>query len=147
MDKDTIKKTVENPRLIPGIHNYCDRWCERCLMTAHCAVFAMEQAESGSPLSCDPENEAFWQQLKNSLKTALELLQEMAQEAGVDLDTLIPEEDHASKARLKKEAEELVALLHELLGDIHEGCFPSESAKPAIRHQKDFSPSAQNDTY
>jgi hypothetical protein len=106
MDKDTIEKIVENPRLIRGMHNYCDRWCERCPMTAHCAVFVMEQTESESPLSCDPENEAFWQQIENTLKTALELLREMAQEAGVDLDTLIPEEDQASRVRFKEDAEE-----------------------------------------
>lgn len=28
---------------IPGIHNYCDRWCERCEFTDKCRVFAMEE--------------------------------------------------------------------------------------------------------
>ncbi|MFP4470627.1 MAG: hypothetical protein ACOCX8_01555 [Bacteroidota bacterium] len=28
---------------IPGIHNYCDRWCERCRFTERCRVFAMEK--------------------------------------------------------------------------------------------------------
>ena len=27
--------------IISGIHNYCDRWCERCPLTARCRVFAM----------------------------------------------------------------------------------------------------------
>jgi hypothetical protein len=27
---------------IPGIHNYCDRWCERCEFTDKCRVFEME---------------------------------------------------------------------------------------------------------
>ncbi len=97
---------VDNPKLTPGIHNYCDRWCERCPMTAHCAVFAMEQDEASGYPSHDPENEAFWQRLKESLKTALELLREMAQEAGVDLDALISEENEASRARLKREVED-----------------------------------------
>ncbi len=26
MDKEYIKKLAENPNLIPGIYNYCDRW-------------------------------------------------------------------------------------------------------------------------
>lgn len=25
---------------IVGVHNYCDRWCERCSLTARCRVFA-----------------------------------------------------------------------------------------------------------
>ena len=28
---------------IPGIYNYCDRWCERCLYTDRCRTFAMEK--------------------------------------------------------------------------------------------------------
>jgi hypothetical protein len=29
--------------LIPGVYNYCDRWCERCQFTSRCAVFQQEQ--------------------------------------------------------------------------------------------------------
>ena len=106
MDKDRIMEIVVNPELIEGIYNYCDRWCERCPMTAHCAVFVMEKAESNNCLSHDLENEAFWQQIQNILKTALELLRELAQEAGVDLDALILTEDETSRDRLNKETEE-----------------------------------------
>lgn len=28
---------------IVGVYNYCDRWCERCALTARCRVFAEEQ--------------------------------------------------------------------------------------------------------
>ncbi len=28
---------------IPGIHNYCDRWCEHCNFASRCRVFAMEK--------------------------------------------------------------------------------------------------------
>jgi len=27
---------------IVGVHNYCDRWCERCTLTSHCRVFSMQ---------------------------------------------------------------------------------------------------------
>ena len=37
MDMNKIKKHVQNPNLIPGIYNYCDRWCERCAFTQRCA--------------------------------------------------------------------------------------------------------------
>jgi len=26
-------------RMIPGIYNYCDRWCERCAFSRRCRVF------------------------------------------------------------------------------------------------------------
>ena len=106
MDKGRIEELVDNPELVPGIYNYCDRWCERCSLTARCAVFAMEQAEADGSPSNDPENKAFWQRLNDTLSTALELLSKMAQEAGVHLDTLVSEEGRVSNARTKKEAGE-----------------------------------------
>jgi hypothetical protein len=46
---------------IDGVSNYCDRWCERCPLTARCLVFAMEQRieEAGH----DGVNAAFWKSL------------------------------------------------------------------------------------
>ena len=41
MDKDWIQCMAKNPDFIPGIYNYCDRWCERCAFTARCMNFAM----------------------------------------------------------------------------------------------------------
>jgi nuclear transport factor 2 (NTF2) superfamily protein len=110
MDKDQIKKLIDDPELIPGIHNYCDRWCERCPLTKRCAVFAIEQAESTDPSTHDPENETFWLRLKGTLDAALEMLEEMAREAGVDLDTLVAEEDAALASRVDRETGE-----HELV--------------------------------
>jgi hypothetical protein len=43
---------------IDGIFNYCDRWCERCPLTARCRVFAMEQGFEEA--RTDAENAAFW---------------------------------------------------------------------------------------
>ena len=34
-------KTPRTPRLIPGVHNYCDRWCERCRFRTRCVVAVM----------------------------------------------------------------------------------------------------------
>lgn len=106
LDRDKIMEIVANRELIEGVYNYCDRWCERCPMTIHCAVFVMEKAESNSYLSHDLGNEAFWQHIQNILKTASELLREMAQEIGVDFDALVSTEDEISRDYLNKEAEE-----------------------------------------
>ena len=46
MKKDEPRKPARNPKFIPGIFNYCDRWCERCAFTARCRTFAMEQEAS-----------------------------------------------------------------------------------------------------
>jgi hypothetical protein len=38
-------------QFISGIYNYCDRWCERCSMTARCYVFWQEKRAEASPIS------------------------------------------------------------------------------------------------
>jgi len=92
---EKLKALTDNPEFIPGIYNYCDKWCERCPFTGRCSVFAMEADDNRSPGSRDPENEEFWKQLQRALGSTVDLLREMAEEAGVDLDTLVSPEDEA----------------------------------------------------
>ncbi|RYZ22333.1 MAG: hypothetical protein EOO16_09605 [Chitinophagaceae bacterium] len=61
---------------IPGIYNYCDRWCERCPLTMRCAVFEMNtelDADAG-----EPEVEEMLGELGSRLAGALLLLEESA---------------------------------------------------------------------
>ena len=76
-----------NPKNIPGIYNYCDRWCERCSFTSRCAVYESEQANS--PEENDITNKAFWDKMGNSIADAFSLLQKAADERGF----VFPEED------------------------------------------------------
>jgi hypothetical protein len=103
MDKKQLKRIVDNPRHIPGIHNYCDRWCERCPKTSRCSVWAMEQADESGPESRDPENEAFWNRMHNIFSTTIEMVQEYAEEHDIDLDEPMFEEYMEKKARIDKE--------------------------------------------
>ncbi|RYZ19756.1 MAG: hypothetical protein EOO16_18990 [Chitinophagaceae bacterium] len=75
---------------IPFIHNYCDRWCERCPLTSRCAVFEMN--EDLPPEAADPENEAFWQTLSDRFTESLHLLEEGAARHGIVLEEPTPEE-------------------------------------------------------
>jgi len=100
---DKIKALTDNPEFISGIYNYCDKWCERCSFTARCSVFAMEADADGSPGLRDPENEKFWKQLQGNLSSTVELLREMADEAGVDLDTLVSPEDEARSDQILRD--------------------------------------------
>ena len=98
-----IKALTDNPDFVPGIFNYCDKWCERCPFTARCSVFAMQADDANAVESRDPRNEAFWKQLHGTLASTVELLREMAEEAGVDLDTVVSPEDEARTARVLSE--------------------------------------------
>ncbi len=74
--------------LVPGIYNYCDRWCERCTMTQKCLTYLHEQevkVESDS-LNPDEENKNFWDQIRLAWEVTLEMLEEDAEEQGIDLD-------------------------------------------------------------
>ena len=58
------KPDPRNPRFIPGIYNYCDRWCERCEFSHRCAQFAMRSHERpDDPRKRDIENRKFWEAL------------------------------------------------------------------------------------
>ena len=88
MDKEYIKKLAENPNLIPGIYNYCDRWCERCPFTSRCMNFALSEEHFADPQTHDINNEAFWEKLSEIFQLTLEMVKETAQEQGIDLDSL-----------------------------------------------------------
>src|SRR6056297_450650 len=73
---------------IEGIYNYCDRWCERCKYTDRCLNF-QKQLEAGiDPLERDIPQEKAWAYIGKCLADAMEMLQQMAEEEGIDLDNL-----------------------------------------------------------
>jgi hypothetical protein len=102
MDKERLKKLAEDPRFIQSIYNYCDRWCERCPFTARCLNFALGEEEFDQLETQDLDNEAFWKKLSETFQMTLELLEEAAEEQGIDLDSVDTEEVEA-KERLNNE--------------------------------------------
>ncbi len=67
---------------IPGIYNYCNSWCERCLYTEKCMNFAMEktfrkeiEAQKRREKSME-ENKDFWAQVNKSVEEAADLIDE-----------------------------------------------------------------------
>jgi len=105
MNRDRLKKLAGDKRFIPGIYNYCDRWCERCPQTSHCLNFSLLEEESSDPETRDIQNEAFWKKLSGIFGETLELLKETAKEWGVDLETLDSTDD-IEKIKAQDEAAE-----------------------------------------
>lgn len=77
-----------NSDFIAGIHNYCDRWCERCTHTSKCMVYAMEQKSYDDSETKDISNEKFWTEITSSLQAAAELLEEMAEDLDLDFSEM-----------------------------------------------------------
>ena len=69
--------SVNEETTVPGIYNYCDRWCERCRFQSRCRLISMDRelSDSGMDLS---------QILTTSLGQALKLLEDHASENSLD---------------------------------------------------------------
>lgn len=79
MRRKTLTELANNPDLISGIYNYCDRWCERCPLTSRCLVYATE-SEDDDIQNNDTSNEAFWQKLSETLTEVRALIPAWAKE-------------------------------------------------------------------
>lgn len=86
MRRRTLTDLANNPDLISGIYNYCDRWCERCPLTSRCLVYATEQEDNELFENHDQRNEAFWQKLGAIFQETRELIVNWAGEAKFDLN-------------------------------------------------------------
>ena len=72
----------EEGKYIPGIFNYCDRWCERCPFSKQCQNFQIQ-----SDIDFNDENynlNAFAALVQRNLKDAVDMLEKIAKETGVD---------------------------------------------------------------
>lgn len=94
MDKDDLKKLAKDPKYIPGIYNYCDRWCERCPFTSRCLNCTLVEEQFGDLEKVDELNEAFWEKFSEMLHSTLTMIKEMAKEQGIDLDSMDMEKNH-----------------------------------------------------
>ncbi|MGA2798237.1 MAG: hypothetical protein ABSE63_11700 [Thermoguttaceae bacterium] len=77
---------------ITGIYNYCDRWCERCAFTARCLVFAREKKYFGDQTEHDLKSDAFWKTMQGIFSDTKALIQQTADEHGIDLNAVDQEE-------------------------------------------------------
>jgi hypothetical protein len=62
---------VDLGRFVSGIYNYCDRWCERCPVTAKCYLYWQEQQTEAEHRAAgrDPDD---WAVLLDDVKKQFE---------------------------------------------------------------------------
>ena len=105
--KDEIKNLIRNSSSenhIPGIHNYCDRWCEKCEFTDRCATYSFE--ESSKEVFSDPD--AKWDHLSIILNATFEYLSEELKKHGYTEEQMAAMADEASpEEEVKPEDNEL----------------------------------------
>ena len=86
-----------DPHYIPGIFNYCDRWCERCSFNHRCEIFAEEQKMSEEQR--DPDNPAFWDYINDNFRKVMGMVETWAEEEGIDMHALQEEAAGQPKRR------------------------------------------------
>jgi len=122
MNRDRLKKLASDERFIPGIYNYCDRWCERCPQTFHCLNFSISEEEFSDPETRDIRNKAFWNKLSEIFAESLEILKEGAKKWGIEIETLVSEEDEENiKAKEVATKNHLVCRVAKRYSELAEG--------------------------
>jgi hypothetical protein len=92
MNSHEFDRTIaraRDPRLIPGIYNYCDGRCPRCAFTERCLVFLENSGESAERHAASGAGDG----VEVSLERAVAMLTEIARREGVDLSALACEHD------------------------------------------------------
>ena len=97
MSKKKIKKVVD-VGFIPGIYNYCDRWCEKCEQQLRCMSFVMgkkieEKGGFNFEREGHREDESIWARLKEVFESTYEVLHELAEERGLDVEDIYASEN------------------------------------------------------
>lgn len=103
MDKERLKKLADDPKFISGIYNYCDRWCERCQFASRCLDFVISEEIYGSPKDHDLNNAIFWKNINKMFQITRELLNEMAERDGIDINA-IDNDELTQRRKLREEA-------------------------------------------
>jgi hypothetical protein len=103
--KDKIDELAKDPRFIPGIYNYCDRWCERCPYTGRCMNYELCEDHYDSTESKDIQNKEFWDKLGEVFAVTMQMVKEHAEEMGIDLDDIDHEEIEHQQQQIDAKAE------------------------------------------
>lgn len=93
--------------MISGIHNYCDKWCERCRFITRCAVGVMElEDKKDNPEGLSLDSPEFFNKLHGIFADTFEMIREWAKKNGVDVDAPIPDEYWIQQDKIDKNAKE-----------------------------------------
>ena len=93
---------MEKTGNIPGVYNYCDRWCERCPFTSRCASYEHSSVFEAKTAGMGMDAPEFWEALHQNLSETVTMVKNMMREQGLDPDKMILEDDEAYEEQRKK---------------------------------------------
>jgi hypothetical protein len=125
--EEFIRK-AQAPHIIPGIHNYCDRWCERCSFQMRCNVGIAEAERSNNTLGdAEADMEAVLKEVAENFEITMEMIKMDAERLDIDLNAIQQDEEwnRNYEERKKREDEfvdqnELKIMAHDYGMKVHE---------------------------
>jgi hypothetical protein len=123
----------DESQYIPGIFNYCDRWCERCPFTSRCRLFAdeaklrkeLDTANRHEPDEAD--NAAFWSVVDEAALQAFDSADELDPEFDAEY------EERESKLEELTDRDPLVRLSHDYGMEVTRWLNENEKQLPSER--------------
>lgn len=106
MEPEDFLKRAKNPDNIPGIYNYCDRWCERCPFTSRCLNRELSSEREKELAKFDVSNKEYWDGIGKIFEDTLKLIFHVAEKQGIDL-TKIAEDENSADVQKGKDAHEV----------------------------------------
>jgi len=102
-----LKDLASNPKLISGIYNYCDRWCERCDFTSRCLVYSTLEADGTTDelATHDLQSALFWQKLADVFEEARLMIMEWADGQSFDLSQVQTDLSNGDREQRHREAQ------------------------------------------
>lgn len=137
-----LSKLAKDPKFISGIYDYCDRWCERCILSARCLLFEGMKIDENNPALNDISNKAFWDHLHSIFQETIEMINEMAKKEGIDPNSLssksVPDENHQRHIEAQNNELAQIALQYSKITtkwfESNNPQFEEKSAKLKTRH-------------
>ncbi len=110
-----------NENDIPGIYNYCDRWCERCTFTSRCLTYKFGAIMDKNLDDKIEENQVFWKAFDDNLEETLNLIEdENSDEENYFLDDEEYRKNVLNIKRLIAESQEAPQLAKEYINVVSE---------------------------
>ncbi|MCK4553571.1 tetratricopeptide repeat protein [Candidatus Parcubacteria bacterium] len=126
---DQLLDLAKDKKFESGIYNYCDRWCEKCLDTEKCYMYAQEQLRKKN-LTPNPspsqgegnKDDDFMSEVMYSLKTTEKLIKTVMKHDGFnpdEIDKNIEENAWDKDARKRYDNVECLKLINDYSGEAH----------------------------
>jgi len=141
---------IPEGRFEPGIYNYCDRWCERCVKRDKCFLYAEELKENADLVKrgINPRSDAgMLESIKNSFAKTKGLISDIAQAEGINL-AMLENDDREykqherltdpSRYKITKDSRKLFEETFRFLGSLPD--LVSENADEQIRKIAHYAP-------